>query len=97
MIEGREQDFFDFLLDGMEGVASMTNAGWGRGKVEDIFQSLVLKIDVGDALEGGIGFEVEFQGKMEVGGIEEGVEHITTMFFKRSFTEAVGIDGNING
>ena len=34
---------------------------------------------------------------MEVGSVEEGVERIVMMFFKRSFTEAVDIDGNVNG
>ena len=37
LIKGREQVFFDFSLNGMEGVASMADAGWGGGKVEDGF------------------------------------------------------------
>ena len=60
LIKGREQVFFDFLLDGTEGVASMANARWGRSEVENSFQALVLEIDAGDAPEGRIGFEVEF-------------------------------------
>ena len=34
---------------------------------------------------------------MEVRGIEKGVEHVVTMFFKRSITEMVGGDGDIDG
>ena len=36
----------------MDGVASTTDAGWGRGKVEDGFQVLVLEIDMVDAPQG---------------------------------------------
>ena len=44
----------------MQGIASMTYTGWGGGEVKDGFQVLVLEIDMGDALEGGIRFELEF-------------------------------------
>ena len=83
-------------MDGTEGVASTTNAGQGGGKVKDGFQALVLEIDIGDAPEGGVWFKVEFHSMMEVRGIEEGVECITTMFFQRSFVETVGSDGNVD-
>ena len=59
LIKGREQVFFDFLLDGTEDIGSMASARQRRGEVEDSFQALVLEIDIGDASEGGIGFEVK--------------------------------------
>ena len=80
----------------MEGVASTTDAGWRRGEVENGFQLLVLEVDMDNTPEGGVHFEVEFQGAMEMRGIEEGVERVATVFLKGSFTEAMGGDGNID-
>ena len=58
---------------------------------------LVLEIDTGDAPEEGVGFEVKFKSTMEVGGVEEGMECVATIFFERSFMKAVSSDGNIDG
>ena len=40
---------------------------------------------------------MKFQSVMEVGGVKEEVERVATMFFKRSFMEMMGGDGNIDG
>ena len=79
MIEGGEYIFLDFSLDGMKSVAPTTNAGWGRGKVEDGFQTLVLEINASEAPEGGVWFEVELESAMKVGGMEVRVENIMMM------------------
>ena len=42
---------------------------------------LVLEVDVYNAPEGGIRFQMEFEGTMKVRGIEEGVERVTMMIF----------------
>lgn len=39
---------------------------------------------------------MKFQDVMEVGGVKEGVERVMMMFFKGSFTEMMGCDGNID-
>ena len=70
------------MLNGVKCVASATDAGQGGGKVEDRFQVLVLEIDTGNAPEGGVWFKVEFESTMEMGGIEEGVERVTMVFFE---------------
>ena len=58
---------------------------------------MVLEIDTGDAPEEGVGFKVKFKSTMKVEGIEEGTECVATMFFERSFMEAVSSDGNVDG
>ena len=68
----------------------MTDTRWGRSKVEDRFQALILEVDTCDAPEGEVWFEVEFEGTMEVRSIEEGVERVTAVTFKGSLTEVVG-------
>ena len=80
----------------MKCVAPATDAGQGRGKVEDGFQTLVLEVDMRNAPEGGVWFKVEFEGTVEMRDIEEGVERVTAVFFEGSLMETMGIEGNIN-
>ena len=40
---------------------------------------LVLEIDASDDPEGRVGFRVKFESTMEMRGVEEGVESITTV------------------
>ena len=61
------------MLDGMKCVASVTDAGWGRGKVKDGLQALILEIDARNAPEGGVQFMVKSEGAMEMRGVEKGV------------------------
>ena len=90
MVKGGEQILLNLVLDSTEGITSTTNTRWGRSKVKDRFQALILEVDTCDAAEGGVWFKVEFEGMMEVRSIEEGVERVMAVTFKGSLTEAVG-------
>ena len=57
---------------------------------------LVLEVDTGNAPEGRVHFKVEFQGVMEMRGVEEGMERVTMVFFEGSFTEVVGSNGDVD-
>ena len=56
----------------------------GEGEVENGFQSLILKVDVSDTPQRRIGFKVKFEGMMEMGSIDKGVECVSMMTFKGS-------------
>ena len=66
-------------MNSTKGVASAANTGWGRGEIQDGFQSLVLEIHAGYAPEGGVRFEMKLEGVVKVGSVEMGVEDITSM------------------
>ena len=84
------------MLDGMKCVAPVTDAGRGGGKVEDGFQALVLEIDAYNAPEGRVRFQMEFEGVMEMRGIEEGVERVMTMVFEGSFMETMSSERDVD-
>ena len=65
-------------MDGVEGIASVADAGWGGGEIKDSFQALVLEVDVGYAPEGRVRFEVKSES-MVVGGVEMGMEDVTSV------------------
>ena len=79
MVKGGEQILLNLVLDSTEGITSTTNTRWGRSKVKDRFQALILEVDTCDAPEGGVWFKVELESAMEMRDIEARVKDIVTM------------------
>ena len=57
---------------------------------------MVLEVDAGYAPKGGVRFEVKFEGAVKMGGVEVGMEDITSMAIQCSLTETVGGERDVD-